>query len=137
MPTVSAAALAAMAVMPAGPTVATLTAVTVMEVLRAFAPVTLIARAMAVVMLIMFSHMFHLLSSRLSLSPPSRTSALHSLRERKQSLPNLKMGLIVAQETLQPFPGAANVHSPGVQIVDPLVGDLVHPPGRAAPLRVP
>jgi hypothetical protein len=71
MPTVSTAALAAVAVMLAVSTVAALATVMGMRVLRVFAPVTLIA-TMAVLMLIMFSHMFHLLSSRLPLSLPSR-----------------------------------------------------------------
>jgi hypothetical protein len=50
---------------------AALTAVAVMGALRAFAPVPLIAVAMAVVMLIIFSHLFHLLSSSLLIGLPS------------------------------------------------------------------
>jgi hypothetical protein len=58
MLTVSTAALAMMAVM-----LAVSTAAALVGVLRAFAPVTLIAVTVALVMLIMFTHLFHLLSS--------------------------------------------------------------------------
>jgi len=57
----AASALAAVAVMLTVSTTAP-AAVTGMGVLRAFAPVTLIAVTVAVVMLIMFTHLFHLLS---------------------------------------------------------------------------
>jgi len=61
MPTVSTAVPAAVAVMLSVSTGSALAAVAVMGLLGAFTPVTLIAMTVAMMMLLIFTHMFHLL----------------------------------------------------------------------------